>query len=417
MPRTARLRAARHRDARPPATHPRWARARAVWRTVPVTLTARGWGCLAAAAALAAAWFAIGLRDVWQFAAAFAALVIVAIGASCVIGALTRAQTALRMIERTPTVGSALELSAVISHRLRVPVIATVEWSLDGIRRLSPLELHPGSHARAATSWIAYRRGEARLEVAAVRYSDPFGLAAVRVPCAAHTVVRVLPAPLPALRRRLEADPSHVSAPGDLDTAAVGRTGEGSEGGGALREYRTGDATRQINWKKSARQGELLVNLPEPAFRPVRSVRLDVDAAGYASDAEFERAVSATATVVALWAEQGVAVHLELGDHRLDAPGGGQGDPTGSIDAPLRELAVVARAAVDAPAPETRSSRSPASAELPAIVVTGAPHRRLIEALPHSPGGTMIVMRDGSSSTGPLPLPPEWRILRVPEPA
>ncbi|WP_053351880.1 DUF58 domain-containing protein [Leucobacter musarum] len=382
-----------------------------------MTLTARGWGCLAAAAVLAAAWFAIGLRDVWQFAAAFAALVVVAIGASCVIGALARARATLRMTDRTPTVGSALELSAVISHRLRVPVIATAEWSLDGARRLSPLELHPGSDARAATSWIADRRGDARLEVSALRYSDPFGLAAVRVPCAAHTVVRVLPAPLAALRKRLKAEPSQVSAPGDLDAAAVGRTGEGAEGGGALREYRTGDATRQINWKKSARQGELLVNLPEPASRRVRSVRLDLDPAAYASDAEFERAVSATATVLALWAEQGVAMHLELGDHLLDSAGGGQIDHTGSIDSPLRELAVVARAEVDAPAAEARSSRSTASAELPVVVVTGAPHRRLLEALPHSRGGTMIVMRDGSSSTGPVPLPPEWRILLVSEPA
>ena len=60
----------------------------------------------------------------------------------------------------------------------------------------------------------------------------------------------------------------------------------------AVREYATGDAQRHIHWKSTAKTGTLMVRQFEETRRSTISLVLDLNAASYASEDEFELAVS-----------------------------------------------------------------------------------------------------------------------------
>ena len=60
----------------------------------------------------------------------------------------------------------------------------------------------------------------------------------------------------------------------------------------AVREYAAGDAQRHIHWKSTAKTGTLMVRQFEETRRSTISLVLDLNAASYASDDEFEMAVS-----------------------------------------------------------------------------------------------------------------------------
>lgn len=65
----------------------------------------------------------------------------------------------------------------------------------------------------------------------------------------------------------------------------------------AVREYARGDAQRQIHWKSTAKTGTLMVRQFEETRRSTISILLDLDERSYASDAEFEMAVSAVGSL------------------------------------------------------------------------------------------------------------------------
>ncbi|MDN4480578.1 DUF58 domain-containing protein [Demequina muriae] len=65
----------------------------------------------------------------------------------------------------------------------------------------------------------------------------------------------------------------------------------------AVREYARGDAQRQIHWKSTAKTGTLMVRQFEETRRSTISVVLDLDEESYASDTEFEMAVSAVGSL------------------------------------------------------------------------------------------------------------------------
>ena len=60
----------------------------------------------------------------------------------------------------------------------------------------------------------------------------------------------------------------------------------------AIRNYERGDAQRHIHWKSTAKTGVLMVRQFEQTRRSLISLVLDVDSAAYATDDEFEMAVS-----------------------------------------------------------------------------------------------------------------------------
>ena len=87
--------------------------------------------------------------------------------------------------------------------------------------------------------------------------TEPLALARGRVRPRAGIDLLVLP-------RLLEPIPLPVRSPrGDLSAGTRTRRAVAGHPEGGVRQYQSGDALRQVHWKQSARQGELLVNLPE----------------------------------------------------------------------------------------------------------------------------------------------------------
>ncbi|WP_062380998.1 DUF58 domain-containing protein [Demequina pelophila] len=81
----------------------------------------------------------------------------------------------------------------------------------------------------------------------------------------------------------------------------------------AVREYERGDPLRHIHWRSTARTGTLMVRQFEQTRRSVVSIVLDVDAASYAHEAEFEMAVSAVASLAVRARRDGREVEVVIG--------------------------------------------------------------------------------------------------------
>ena len=373
---------------------------------LPVSLTPRGWGCVAAAAALAASWWLIGLRDVWLFAWAFAALP--AVSALIAVGAAVLGQweVRVRVDSTTPLAGTLVHATAIVRHRFPGAHAGEIRWLLGDAARATPFDAAPGG-GNATVAWTATVRGAQRVTVSRVSVTDPLGLARCRAPGARATAdLLVLPRPLAGLAVHLDGGRSS-RAGADAGRIASG-VDDGASGGASLREYRPGDAPRQVNWKQSARQGELLVNLPEHAQRTERAVVLDGTREAYRSDEEFELAVAATAAIVVSRARSGELVDLRAGS--------GASVVSASEDTLLRALAEARRSPASEAAPAASSARpmgTEMTAELPGTVVTGEPQAALRLALAAtSSGGTLYTTRVAMGRS-----PGAWHVIAIPEAA
>lgn len=374
-----------------------------------IALTPRGWACALGALVLGVGWYAIGLRDVWYVAWLLGALVAVSLVGVAVAGRLARFEVRVRPDEPAPPAGATVQCTATVVHRLPWAARGRVRWVAGGRSATLPIAFAGGSPAVTECAWPAAARGPLEIEVAAVGVVDPLGLVRYESHVRAAASVLVLPRPLPGAAALLDAGASEQLGEG-AGVAASG-AGDGAVGGGALREYRRGDASRQINWKQSARQGSWLVNLPEPATRTERALRLDCTAAAYGSAAEFEAAVSAATAIVEEWTLSGHLVTVQLPPQ-----------PPVASDATDPLLRALARAhpVVDPasprgggrrPAPEATPARAPVDAPLPAVVVTGAVGSRLRSALAASPGGGVLLAAGAAPDAA---LPAGWRSIQLP---
>lgn len=361
-----------------------------------LALTRRGRGFVIAAAAVWASWFVIGLRDIWYLTALLAATVVLSIVAALIAGARAASadgvQTRISVTDATPTVGRRVVLTAVLQHGLRFTLHAQAVWEVAGRRVTVPVAIGPGRTAMIDIEWRPTGRGRAEARVAALLVADPLGLVLRRVRCADSLELLALPRPLDALPA-----PAGASAPESTDGSESRVLQALSTGtpGGAVREYRSGDAPRQIHWKQSARQGELLVNLQEHNAQSERALWLDRDREAYESEARFNLAVSAAATLAAHWIGEGHAVGLHLDDEAVVV--------CTSEGQALRALATVELR--DGPMATARETGG-----LPPVVVTGTVSQRLAERLRlERYGGDVYIMR-GSS---PQRIPDQWRPLTI----
>ena len=344
-------------------------------------LTRRGIGVLLSGAAIGAAWFAIGIRDLWYLSAFLLALVAIALVTVLVLPLTARLSPTLSTTDPTPTVGARFPVAVRVHQRLPVPVPVELEWAAGGGRhRLVATRSDPAAQDITCT---AHRRGPLTVGVSALLLQDPLALARRRVPSGAGLDVLVLPALLPHLPEPL----SGVSAHGASSAPAGRSVGQVSgEPSGSVREYRTGDAIRQVHWKQSARQGQLLVNLPEDAEAAERTLLLDTDPSHYgdehaaaAREARFERAVSAAATLAVQWLGDGHPVRLIVGS-----------DDARPLTTPDDALMLLARAVFEGPTHERPRPRIDA-------VVTGVAKSDAWAALPDS--GVAVYRIDAAGST------------------
>ncbi len=191
--------------------------------------------------------------------------------------------------------------------------------------------LTPGEEVVAAYRLPTDRRGIVRMGPLERSAGDPFGLARRRRLDGPGTELTVLPrvdtiVPLPFT---MGTDP----LAGAEHPNALGRMGEDFY---ALRPYVVGDDMRRVHWPSTARSGDLLVRQDEQPWQGRVTVLLDVRQ-GAADPANFERLVSAVASVVTACRRRGDLVRL------VSTAGADTGFVSGhaQLDALMEYLAVV----------------------------------------------------------------------------
>lgn len=298
---------------------------------VSLRLTGRGWVVLLCAVLLGAGWWILGLRDIWYLAATLAATVILSIALVLLPALVARFRVRLTPSTPTPSSGERFELAAEISHRLPVTLRVAAVLDLDGEQRTVAASVRSRPHAIVRTEWTAPARGPATARVRRLLIEDPLGLARALVRSRTTADLLVLPRliEMPLLPPPLRT----LTEESDAERRSLWMSASGYPGG-AVRDYRSGDALRQVHWKQSARQGHMLVNLPEAERETEASLMLVTSTDAYQFPQDFETAVSVVATLGSYWLAQGRVLRLSMG---------GQEDSTHvNEDTLLRTLALVA---------------------------------------------------------------------------
>lgn len=282
-----------------------------------LTLTRRGVSLLVTTAALGAAWAVLGLRDLGYLVAFLGAcLVLAVLATTATILAPNDASAgpALSLETPTPAVGAAHTVRATLAFRLAPATAVAALWETPGGREETPVGPAGLAAARTVATSLAVShraRGPALLRLVSVRVEDPLGLVRRRIAVGAEASVLVVP--------RLLTDAGGLGASaiahdgGDPTDSVAAHTGQLGAPGSDIRDYRAGDSVRQIHWKQSARQRELVVRTPERDATRVAEVRLVTRPEAYASPEQFEHAVSVAATAGVRLLRGGNVVRVHAG--------------------------------------------------------------------------------------------------------
>lgn len=179
------------------------------------------------------------------------------------------------------------------------------------------IRISSGGQARITTTLAPHRHGDCRADRVTVRSFGPMGLAGRQGGRRLDWSVRVLPpfrsrAHLPGKLAQLrELDGQHKAA----------RRGQGSEFD-SLREYVIGDDVRSIDWRSSARRGDVLVR----TWRPERDRRIVIvldtgrtSAGRVGGYPRLDASMDAVQLLTALASQAGDRVDLIAADQRVRA--------------------------------------------------------------------------------------------------
>jgi uncharacterized protein (DUF58 family) len=217
--------------------------------------------------------------------------------------------------------GEAVEVTLRVSNPSgrRVHGVVRDAWppSAGVARARVPLDLPAGERRALVTTLVPTRRGDRMADRVTIRSYGPLGLATRQGSHAAPWRVRALP-PFTS-RKHL---PSKLARLRDLDgRTAVLLRGQGTEFD-SLREYVPGDDVRSIDWRATARAGDVVVR----TWRPERDrhVLLVLDtgrtAAGRVGDApRLDAAMDAALLLAALATRAGDRVDFVAHDRVLRA--------------------------------------------------------------------------------------------------
>src|SRR3954470_1507160 len=183
--------------------------------------------------------------------------------------------------------------------------------------RAQRLSIPPGEQRRIVTTLRPTRRGERRAADVTLRLTGPLGLAARQRNRRSDWGVFVLP---PFTSRRFL--PEKLARLRQLDGAVVAPVrGQGTEFD-SLREYVVGDDTRSIDWRATARRGDVVVR----TWRPERDRQLllvldsgRTSAARIDGAPRFDAAIDAALLLTALARHAGDRVAVLVHDRRLRA--------------------------------------------------------------------------------------------------
>jgi uncharacterized protein (DUF58 family) len=234
----------------------------------------------------------------------------------------------LRMRRRIPTrlfagAKTVIEVAATNDKRWLASVSVEVVDEVDG-EETSPahfLRIPSGATEISSYAFEPPRRGRLQLGQIRVRTRYPFGLIE-------KGYVFDKPEDLIVYPRLLD----HVAAPPIQpvpgDAAPMHRTGRGSEFAGSVRFYREGDEARDIHWKRTASRGELVVREHEQDTSALVTLTVDDVMPGGTEDEDawledFERRVSETATLAAVYLGRGVSVQVRSSKGQSSVVAGG----------------------------------------------------------------------------------------------
>ncbi|HYN75600.1 MAG TPA: DUF58 domain-containing protein [Candidatus Limnocylindria bacterium] len=267
--------------------------------------------------------------------------------------------------------GEAATVDLLVSNPGRRPVRGRLRdaWppSAGVLEQRHLVAVPPGERRRVTSSMRPTRRGDRRAARVTVRSTGPLGLAARQGSHVVPWTVRTLP-PFTS-RKHL---PSKLARLRELDgRTAVMVRGQGTEFD-SLREYVDGDDVRSIDWRATARAGDLVVR----TWRPERDrhvlIVLDTGrtAAGRVGDApRLDAAMDAALLLAALASKAGDRVDLIAHD-RLE-----RASVVGASSTELLHQLVQAMAPLDASLVET-DWRAVAS-----TILRRAGHRSLVVLL------------------------------------
>ncbi|MEJ5946147.1 DUF58 domain-containing protein [Pseudokineococcus basanitobsidens] len=263
----------------------------------------------------------VALLPGWVPAAAWALVVVLAVGADLLLAASPRALALERRVPEALRLGEATTSELLVTNpgRRRLRGVVRDAWppSAGSGEDRHALDVPAGERRRLVTSLRPTRRGDREADRVTVRALGPLGVAARQRSRDVPASVRVLP-PFRS-RRHL---PSRLARLRDLEgRSAVQVRGQGTEFD-SLRDYVEGDDVRSIDWRATARRQELVVR----TWRPERDRRvllvLDTSrtAAGRVGDApRLDAALDAALLLAALASRAGDRVDLVAVDRRVRA--------------------------------------------------------------------------------------------------
>lgn len=159
-----------------------------------------------------------------------------------------------------------------------------------GLLEVSVPLLRPGTHYAENLLLPASKRGIIQVGPPSALRGDPLGIVAReqswedKFTVYVHPQTTALPSTSTGLIRDLEGNPATLLVNDDLSFHAI-------------REYAPGDSQRQIHWKSTAKMDTLMVRQYEDTRRSQMLIALATQEEEYASDDEFELAVSAAASI------------------------------------------------------------------------------------------------------------------------
>ena len=296
-------------------------------------LTRRGWALAAGSVLMAVTGRLLGVVELYVLATGGALLV-----AAGVVMVVTRSfdlDASRHLHPPRVHAGDDSRVELVIGNRgrSRTPVLALRDTLGGGPRRARFLlpPLGPGQEDRASYRLPTERRGVFSIGPLEASVTDPLGLAtraADVAPVAELVVYPHVDAVVPL---------SHTAGGDQMATSshpsAVGPSGYDFY---ALRGYQVGDDLRRVHWPSTARRDELMIRQQELPWQGRATVVLDTRRR-FHTDASFESAVSAAASILTACWRDGSSVRL------LSTDGADSGFGTGQahLEGLLSRLAMV----------------------------------------------------------------------------
>ncbi|MFT3943320.1 MAG: transglutaminaseTgpA domain-containing protein [Ancrocorticia sp.] len=278
-----------------------------------------------------AAWWFVGLGDVRALAILLTSVLLVSVVGGVLLRLEAGLSATLTASDPTPHVGDDVVLTAHLRHRFPWSVPVRLVWNVGQEQVREELVVPRGTGGVTERRVVARQRGPLDVRITRVVADGPLGLVRVRWGMRrTRQQLLVLPPVLAEL-------PGIANATGVVGREQA-RHGAG-EPSGSVREYRDGDPMRHVHWKQSARQGSLLVNVPEGDGGADGTLYLDLDVQAYPDRASFELAVAAAATAGLHMLGRRESLRLHLGDaetHKIS-----------SSDELLRRLARVQHGGVE----------------------------------------------------------------------